>query len=109
MLTRAERAKLFAPFDAMKGLQEALRDREERHSRVRKRELTEEEAEANSRTILKLERGMEIEVFCHLSFHDVVKRGVVTDLDLALRKLKLNDKTILFDDIYAIEIKDSPE
>lgn len=109
MLTRSERAKLFAPFDAMKGLQEALRDREERHSRVRKRELTEEEAEANSRTILKLERGMEIEVFCHLSFHDVVKRGVVTDLDLALRKLKLNDKTILFDDIYAIEIKDSPE
>ena len=93
----------------MKGLKEALRDREERHSRVAKRELTEEEAEANSRTILKLERGMEIEVFCHLSFHDVLKRGVVTDLDLALRKLKLNDKTILFDDIYAIEIKDSPE
>ena len=109
MLTRSERAKLFAPFDAMKGLKEALRDREERHSRVAKRELTEEEAEANSRTILKLERGMEIEVFCHLSFHDVVKRGVVTDLDLALRRLKLDGKTILFDDIYAIEIKDSPE
>ena len=26
MMTRAERAKIFAPFDAMKGLQEALRD-----------------------------------------------------------------------------------
>lgn len=108
MLTREERAKLFAPFDAMKGLKEALRDREERHARVARHEISDEQAEENSRVILKLERGMEIEVFCHLSFHDVVKRGVVTDLDLALRKLKLNDKNILFDDIYTITIKGHP-
>ena len=43
-MTRAERAKLFAPFDAMKGLQEALRDREERHLRVEKHEISEETA-----------------------------------------------------------------
>lgn len=108
MLTRLERAKLFAPFDAMKGLKEALRDREERHARVARHEISDEQAEENSRVILRLERGMEIEVFCHLSFHDVVKRGVVTDLDLALRKLKLNGKNILFDDIYTITIKGHP-
>ncbi|MBO7447568.1 YolD-like family protein [bacterium] len=108
MLTRLERAKLFAPFDAMKGLKEALRDREERHARVARHEISEEQAEENSRAILRLERGMEIEVYCHLSFHDVVKRGVVTDLDLALRKLKLNGKNILFDDIYTITIKGHP-
>lgn len=108
MLTREERAKLFAPFDAMKGLKEALRDREERHARVARHEISEEQAEENSRAILRLERGMEIEVYCHLSFHDVVKRGVVTDLDLALRKLKLNGKNILFDDIYTITIKGHP-
>lgn len=108
MLTRLERAKLFAPFDAMKGLKEALRDREERHARVARHEISEEQAEENSRAILRLKRGMEIEVYCHLSFHDVVKRGVVTDLDLALRKLKLNGKNILFDDIYTITIKGHP-
>lgn len=108
MLTRLERAKLFAPFDAMKGLKEALRDREERHARVARHEISDEQAEENSRAILRLERGMEIEVYCHLSFHDVVKRGVVTDLDLALRKLKLNGKNILFDDIYTITIKGHP-
>ena len=108
MLTRLERAKLFAPFDAMKGLKEALRDREERHARVARHEISDEQAEENSRVILRLERGMEIEVFCHLSFHDVVKRGVVTDLDLALRKLKLNGKNILFDDISTITIKGHP-
>ena len=32
-------------FDAMKGLQEALRDREERHSRVEKHDISEEQAE----------------------------------------------------------------
>ena len=41
-MTRAERAKQFAPFDAMKGLNEALRDREERHMRVDKHEISEE-------------------------------------------------------------------
>ena len=92
----------------MKGLKEALRDREERHARVARHEISEEQAEENSRAILRLERGMEIEVYCHLSFHDVVKRGVVTDLDLALRKLKLNGKNILFDDIYTITIKGHP-
>ena len=49
-MTRAERAKIFAPFDAMKGLQEALRDREERHLRVERHEISEEQAEQNSRT-----------------------------------------------------------
>ena len=43
MMMREERAKQFAPFDAMKGLQEALRDREERHSRVEKLEISEEQ------------------------------------------------------------------
>ena len=42
MMTQAERAKQFAPFDAMKGLQEALRDREERHARVERHEISEE-------------------------------------------------------------------
>ena len=41
-MTRQERAKQFMPFDAMKGLQEALRDREERHSRVERHGISDE-------------------------------------------------------------------
>ena len=104
MLTRLERAKLFAPFDAMKGLKEALRDREERHARVARHEISDEQAEENSRAILRLERGMEIEVYCHHAFHDVVIRGSVTELDLAKRRLKLNGETVMFEDIYAISL-----
>lgn len=105
MLTREERAKLFAPFDAMKGLKEALRDREERHARVARHEISEEQAEENSRAILKLERGMLVEVYCHHAFHDVIIRGRVTGLDLARKMLSLDGENILFDDIYAVSIK----
>ena len=105
MLTRLERAKLFAPFDAMKGLKEALRDREERHARVARHEISDEQAEENSRVILKLERGMTVAVYCHHAFHDVVIRGRVTGLDLARKMLSLDGGNIFFDDIYSISIK----
>ena len=106
MMTRAERAKIFAPFDAMKGLQEALRDREERHLRVERHEVSDEQAEHNSAVLLKLQRGMKVELSCYCAFHDVVKRGRITDIDLTFRKLKLDNEQIWFDDIYSIEVVD---
>ena len=101
MMTRAERAKIFAPFDAMKGLQEALRDREERHLRVERHEISEEEIEHNSRVLAKLARGMKVEISCYCAFHDVVKRGRVTDIDVTFHKLKLDGEQIYYDDIYS--------
>ena len=77
-MTNAERAKIFAPFDAMKGLQEALRNREERHSRVEKHEITDEIEARNSKVFLKLERGVKVEVFYYCAFHDIVKKGKTT-------------------------------
>ena len=106
MMTRAERAKIFAPFDAMKGLQEALRDREERHLRVERHEISEEEIERNSRVLAKLARGMKVEISCYSAFHDVVKRGRVTDIDVTFHKLKLDGEQIFFDDIYSVRITD---
>ncbi len=106
MMTRAERASQFAPFDAMKGLQEALRDREERHSRVERHEISEDVADQNSKVILKLARGMKVEIFCYSAFHDVTKRGSITDVDITFRNLKLGDERIWFDDIYSIRITD---
>ena len=107
MMTRQERAKIFAPFDAMKGLQEALRDREERHLRVERHEISEEQAEENSCVLLKLRRGMTVEIDCYCAFHDVTRRGRVTDVDCTLRRLKLDGAWIDFEDIYAIRIVDS--
>lgn len=51
MMTRENRAKQFMPFDAMKGLAEALKDREERHSRVQKHGVSEEDQALISETL----------------------------------------------------------
>ena len=105
-MTRAERAKIFSPFDAMKGLQEALRDREERHLRVERHEISDEEKEENSRVILKLQRGMMVDIFCYSAFHDVHKCGRIVDVDLTYKRLRLGNEQIWFDDIYSINIVD---
>ena len=55
---------------------------------------------------MKLQRGAKVEISCYSAFHDVVKRGTVTDVNIAYRRIKLNDEPILFDDIYSIRITD---
>ena len=63
MITRKERAKQFMPFDAMKGLQEALRKQEEINSRVEKHEVCEEQQAKLSELLSKLDKGMRIWLF----------------------------------------------
>ena len=105
MMTRGERAKIFAPFDAMKGLQEALREREERLTRTPRREICEEDVARNSAVLITLKRGMEVEVFCWSGYHDVVKRGKITYISQAFNGyLELDHEVIEFEDIYDITV-----
>lgn len=104
MMTREERAKQFMAFDAMKGLQEALKDREERHSRVEKHDISEEQIERNCSVLARLRIGDVVRVECYSAFHDVTKRGPVTQLSIPFKVLTVGADRILFDDIYDIEI-----
>lgn len=108
-MMREERAKQFLPFDAMKGLQEALRDREERHSRVERHDISEEQMERNSEVFARLRRGMEVRLDCYRAFHDVTLQGRVTLVDTTFRRLKLGEETIPFADVYGIEITEYGE
>ena len=108
MMTQAERAKQFAPFDAMKGLQEALRDREERHSRVERHEISEEQMEINSKVFSRLKKGAKVRIECYYAFHDVTFTGTVTTIDTVFRYLKLGKDKFPFYDIYSIELLDLP-
>jgi len=103
-MTREERARQFLPFDAMKGLQEALRDREERHSRVEKHEITEEAIEENSKVLQHLEHGDTVRVSYYRAFHDVEKTGVATAINLSFKSFKVDNEKIYFDDLYSVEI-----
>lgn len=108
MMTREERAKQFAPFDAMKGLQEALRDREERHTRVERHEISEEQMEKNSEVFSCLTKGTKVKIECYYAFHDVTSTGTVTGMNAIYRYLKLGSEKFSFRDIYSIEILELP-
>ena len=95
------------PFDAMKGLQEALRDREERHSRVERHDISDEQREQNSRMLERLEMGDKIYLECHHAFHDVSLEGRVTEQSRVFKYLKLGEEKIYFEDIYFLKILDS--
>lgn len=106
MMTRAQRAKQFLPFDAMKGLQEALRDREEHHSRVEKREITEEMREANSAVFLRMQKGDTVRLSYFRRFHEALAEGRVTSIDIPNKYFLLGEEKIFFEDVYDIAIMD---
>ncbi len=104
MMTRQERAKQFCPFDAMKGLQEALRDREERFLRVDKHDVSDEAAERNSAVLAVLRKGMRVRIDGYIDFHEVTLIAAVTEFEPAFRYLSADGRRIPFDDIYSIRI-----
>ena len=55
-MNRADRAKQFAPFDALKGLHDALKVKEYEHERIAKGDITEEKAIEMSRLLINLEK-----------------------------------------------------
>lgn len=97
----SERAKQFMPFSALKGLDEALRKKEQ--TLIERRELTEsEEAELNR-------------ILCSLKPHDKVTlsyysmgryesvSGEIADFDTAFRRMTIDGKKIYFDSIEKVE------
>ncbi|MBQ9941479.1 MAG: hypothetical protein IJP03_00580 [Christensenellaceae bacterium] len=103
MMTRQQRAKQFMPFDAMKGLQEALRDREERHTRVARKEISGEDKEAVCAVLARLQKGDEVKLEYYRRFHHAAAAGRVTGISYAGRFLQLEGERICFEDIYTID------
>ena len=108
-MTRLERAKIFAPFNALKGFDEAIREREERRTRTPRREICEEAIEHNSAVLRTLKRGMEVEIFCYSNYHDVVKSGKITYIVPEYGYLELGHEAIEFEDIYSITVCEEKE
>ncbi len=106
LMTRQQRAKQFQPFDAMKGLTEALRDREERHSRVDKREIAEESIKAIASVLERVQVGAKVRIEHYKAFHYVVGKGKVDKISFIKKFLMLGEEKIFFEDIYDIRILD---
>jgi YolD-like protein. len=92
------------PYDAMKGLAEALKDREERHSRVQKHGISEEDMERISSVLLHVEKGSKAFVSYYANFHDRETEGIVTEINRAYRFLRVGEEKIPFEDLYDIRV-----
>lgn len=98
------RAKQFAPFDALKGLRDALKIKEYEHDRVVKGDILEEKVREISNTLIKISNGDRVELTI---FDDGYKtfRGSAK-INPYSKQIKINDYSFSFDDIFNICIID---
>lgn len=101
MLSRVERAKQFLPFDAVKGLQVALREKEIEH--INKFELSDEQIENISDTLKMLRIGEKIEVVYYVDRQYKKMQGNVVKLNNVKKSILIDDIEIFFGDIFSIK------
>ena len=98
----SERAKQFMPFAALKGLPEALREKE--RITVPRRELTEDMAQELNCQLSKLRKGMTARIEFYSEYEYVKITGTVSRIDENMRIIRLGDTEISLDDITCIEL-----
>lgn len=100
-MPRTERAKQFAPFDALKGLHRALRLKEFEHERIEKGDLSDEKICEISATLNKLKFKDVVNVVYFENGHYFNENGQAK-IDYAKQKIEINHKNIDFLDIMDI-------
>lgn len=101
-MSRARRAKVFQPFDALVGLREAIAAKE----RVTepKRELTEDSIAEINKTLMELQKGQVITVVYYGDYEQnyLQLTGPVTKVDLYWNSLQIGRTVLNFPEIYQI-------
>ena len=99
-----DRARQFLPFDALKGLREALRLKEYEHERIAKRDIDEDRIKKISNILASIVKGDYVVVTYYSDGHYLKCEGPVK-VDYNKYLLKINEKIVRFDDIYDIVIR----
>lgn len=97
---RADRARQFLPFAALKGYEEMLRAIEQETEP--KKELTEENLRYLNETMKDIHKGSYVHI---LHYQDGVYKkteGTVSFIDKVFRKIFVGEEEIFFDDIWNI-------
>ena len=100
--SRADRARQFMPFSALRGFEELINRVES--APTPRRELSEYEAELLGRKLLKLTRGSLVAVTYYNGEAYVRQEGMLSEIDYTLRFLRVVKKQIAFDDISDVSI-----
>ncbi|MBQ3057595.1 MAG: YolD-like family protein [Clostridia bacterium] len=99
----SQRAKQFAPFDAVVGLRKALREKEK--IRVQRKELFDDAIDEINNTLKNLNIGDAVTVVYYSSVEQayLTATGQVTSIDAKTKILTLSALDIKFEDIYKIK------
>lgn len=98
----ADRAKIFLPFDALKGFREALKEKEK--VIVSKIELTEEETDKLSRLLLQIKKRMMVKIVYFKDGEYLELTGLVSSNDFVYKKIVIIETVIKYTDILKIEV-----
>ena len=97
------RTKQFLPFDALKGLQEALREKEIEHEE--KIELSEEILAELNNNFNKIEIGSKVRIKFYKNMKYIEISGIITNIDYIKKKIQIDQKqNINISDIIYIEV-----
>lgn len=96
----SDRARQFAPFSALKGFHELIKEKE--RVIIPKKELSEEDLLELSKKIVLVKKGMMIKVVYFCEGEYIVAEGLVANIDFTFRKLTVVKTKISFDDILEI-------
>ncbi len=122
-MSAQDRAKIFAPFAALRGHSERLGEEDVKLMRSRRTELSDDEAAMLSDKLLQVKKGMTLTVVYFQPDtengdigYDVNATGTVTGVDAAYKTLKIDtgranekgpvDDVIRFDDLLDVSGKD---
>lgn len=101
-INEEERAKIFMPFDALKGLKQAYEKQEK--ILVDKKEICEDKNEELNQIIKTLKVGNEVEIVYFNESEYQLIRGIISKLDFTFKTLFVVKTKIDFDNIYSIKI-----
>lgn len=90
VVNKVARAKQFLPFDALKGLQEALRDKEIEYEE--KRDLSEDTLNELNNKFNQIENESYVEITFYKNGKYSEIKGKVTNIDYIKKKIQINEK-----------------
>ena len=111
-MPNSDRDKIYAPFAALRGHSDSLREEDGKLLYEKKKKLSPEDSEHLAEQIRKLTKDMHIRltIFITEDFNNgdylgnyVIKEGRVDKIDLFVRKISICGEWINLDDIYTIE------
>lgn len=105
MLSRIDRAKQFLPFDALNGLQDALREKEVEY--VDKIELSDDKKQELSDKLRNIKVGEKVRVMFYINNQYKEANGKANDINKLEKYIIVDNIKIYFTDILSIKISTS--